>query len=605
MRPPAPHPLHRVVAVLLAVVLGASLAACSARPPGADAAAARFLDALTAGDDAAAAAATDTPDAAGAVLAATREGLAAQGVRTELGAVRAEGDTATAEFTAHWTLARDRQWSYPGQLQLARRGEAWSVRWSTADLHPRLGATQSLALRVDAPPRAAVLDAGGTEVLAPTDVVRVVLTPREGVDVRASATALVGVLATAVPGLEAGRITSAVADGQPHEVAVVRAADLGDAAAALAAVPGVSTGEESRLLPTDPTFAPALLTEVGSSVEADLAGQAGWRVVVLGPNGGEVDTLTEQAATPAASVSLSVDRGVQLAAQQAVGEPALPTAMVVLRPSTGEVLAVAQNGAADADGPIALQGLYPPGSTFKIITAAAALERGTSTAEGLVPCPSRTTIEDRTVPNINLFDLGTVPLKTAFARSCNTTFARLASELPADGLTAAARQLGVGVDYDVPGLTTVTGSVPPTDRVVLRAEDGFGQGEVLVSPFGMALAAASVAAGRTPPPVLLEGGGTTSAAAPAPLAPGPLGDLRTLMREVMGGVPGFDSEDGTLLAHGKTGEAQYGVDGSSSHAWFVGYRGDLAFATLIVGGGASSSAVGVTRSFVEALPAPA
>ena len=57
----------------------------------------------------------------------------------------------------------------------------------------------------------------------------------------------------------------------------------------------------------------------------------------------------------------------------------------------------------------------------------------------------------------------------------------------------------------VDGITTVTGSVPPTVNLAERTEDGFGQGKVLVSPFGMALAAATVAAGKTPVPQLIEG----------------------------------------------------------------------------------------------------
>ena len=105
-------------------------------------------------------------------------------------------------------------------------------------------------------------------------------------------------------------------------------------------------------------------------------------------------------------------------------------------------------------------------------------------------------IGQRTIPNYGGFDLGTVPMSRAFASSCNTTFAELASRMPPKGLTTAAAQYGIGPDYVVDGITTVTGSVPPTVNLTERTEDGFGQGKVLVSPFGMALAAATVAAGQ-------------------------------------------------------------------------------------------------------------
>ncbi len=73
-------------------------------------------------------------------------------------------------------------------------------------------------------------------------------------------------------------------------------------------------------------------------------------------------------------------------------------------------------------------------------------------------------------------------------------------DAPPTALTVAASQYGIGPDYTIDGLTTVTGTVPPTVNLAERTEDGFGQGKVLVTPFGMALVAATVAAGKTPSP---------------------------------------------------------------------------------------------------------
>ena len=81
-------------------------------------------------------------------------------------------------------------------------------------------------------------------------------------------------------------------------------------------------------------------------------------------------------------------------------------------------------------GPTATMGLYPPGSTFKIITAGAAIERDMATPDTLLGCPGTIDIGHRTVPNYGGFDLGTVPMSRAFASSCNTTFAELASRMP-------------------------------------------------------------------------------------------------------------------------------------------------------------------------------
>ena len=230
------------------------------------------------------------------------------------------------------------------------------------------------------------------------------------------------------------------------------------------------------MLPTDEKFAPAIVQEVKKAVSGDLAGEPGWRVVSVNQNGVDVAVLSEEPGTPAPSVTISLDRSVQNAAQDAVNMVGKKAMIVAIKPSTGEILAVAQNAAADVDGPTATMGLYPPGSTFKIVTAAAALERDMATPNTLLGCPGTLDIGHRTVTNYNAFDLGTVPLSRAFANSCNTTFAELASVMPPRGLTTAAARYGLGPDFIVDGVPTVTGSVPPTVVVAERTEDGFGEG---------------------------------------------------------------------------------------------------------------------------------
>jgi cell division protein FtsI/penicillin-binding protein 2 len=297
-------------------------------------------------------------------------------------------------------------------------------------------------------------------------------------------------------------------------------------------------------------------------------------------------------------VSITLDRAVQNAAQNAVNGQGRKAMMVVLRPSTGDILAVAQNAAADVDGPTATMGMYPPGSTFKIITAGAAIERDMATPNTLLGCPGTIDIGHRTVPNYNRFDLGTVPLSKAFANSCNTTFAELASRMPPRALTTAAAQFGIGPDYMIDGIMTVSGSVPPTVDLAERTEDGFGQGKVLASPFGMAMAAATVAAGAAPVPRLILGRSTEIIGERPPVGPDQLEGLRSMMRMVV--TNGTAKElNGYGDVRGKTGEAEFN---GGSHAWFAGYRGDMAFAALIVGGGSSEYAVRMTKQMFDSLP---
>jgi cell division protein FtsI/penicillin-binding protein 2 len=321
-------------------------------------------------------------------------------------------------------------------------------------------------------------------------------------------------------------------------------------------------------------------------------------VVSVNKNSADVDVLTEVAAKPAPSISLTLNRGVQDAAQHAVDGQWRKAMLVVIKPSTGEILGVAQNDAADADGPAATTGLYPPGSTFKIVTAAAAIGRNMATPNTLLGCPGEIDIGHRTIPNYNKFDLGTVPMARAFANSCNTTFAELASRMPPSALTVAASQYGIGADFTIEGLTTVTGTVPATVDLTERTEDGFGQGKVLVTPFGMALAAATVAAGTTPTPHLIVGSQTTETGSHPPADPAVLDGLRSMMRLVVTNGTAKDI-DGVGEVFGKTGEAEFE---GGSHAWFAGYRGDLAFAALIVGGGSSTYAVRMVREMLLELP---
>ena len=369
-------------------------------------------------------------------------------------------------------------------------------------------------------------------------------------------------------------------------------------AAAIGTLPGVVITPQAELLPTDETFAPAIIGEVKKAVVDELDGQAGWRVVSVNQNGVDVDVLNEVPGEPAPSVTISLDRAVQNAAQNAVNTTGKQAMIVAIKPSTGEILAVAQNPAADAQGPLATTGLYPPGSTFKMITAGAAIERDMATPNTLLPCPGTMDIGHRTVPNYGGFDLGTVPMSRAFASSCNTTFAELASRMPPRGLTMTAAKYGIGPDYAIEGLTTVTGSVPPTVNLAERTEDGFGQGKVVVSPFGMAMAAATVAAGKTPVPQLIEGRQTAVTGDQTPISPKILDGLRPMMRLVVTNGTAKDLQGAGDVA-GKTGEAEFA---GGSHSWFAGYRGDMAFAALIVGGGSSEYAVRMLKGMFDQLP---
>lgn len=590
----------RPVLVFAVALLAFATTACLAGSAGPITAADGFLDAFASRDLTAAAERTTRPEKALPALTSVWTDLGAVELHAQSGAARISGDTATVDYSYEWRLGGGRSWTYTGQLPLVRSAGGWTVRWSGATLHPRLGDTQTMALTVRQAPQARVNEQSGSDVLIPGTVSRVTFDAAETSDAPRVAAAISQALIGIDERLTPERVLDSArgADGV-YTVIVLNETEFGRAGPQLIGLPGVRVTQEWDLLPADRKFAPDLLAQVRQAVIDEVDGRAGWRVVARNPGGAETGVLHEVAAQPAPSFSLSVDRRVQDAAQRAVDGRREQTMMVVIEPSTGGILAVAQNAAADRDGPVATIGQYPPGSVFKTVTAAAAIAGGLATPATVVACPSAITIGERMIPNYNGFTIGNVALTTAYARSCNTSFAKLASELPAAALSDTAGSFGIGPDYAIPGLPTFSGSVPISEERTQRTEDGIGQGRVVVSPFGMALLAAAIAHGSAPTPYLIAGRETVVDGQRPALDPVVVRGLRAMMREVvLTGTANRIADQGAVF--GKTGEAEVA---GGSHSWFVGYRGDLAFATLLVEGGSSDNAVGVTRDMLAALPA--
>jgi len=588
-----------VLALMLAAAIVAAASGCSGGRQGPVVVADDFVTAFARHDVQAAANLTNLPDPARAALAAAWDNLGAQQMSAHTGSARVDGDTASVDYTYEWQLPKNRVWTYSGAIQMGRTDGRWQVRWTASDIQPKLGDTQTMALREVAAPRARVNERSGTDVLIPGVVHRITLTLATATDQQYTANALAAALNqfddTLTP---AGILGAAGKAGGTDTVAQLTDWEFDQVGDALLGLPGVTTTKEWDMVPTDRDFAPDLMTQVRKTVIDEVDGKSGWDVVTVNANGVDTDILKEVPPQPAPSFALSLDRTVQNAAQRAVDARTEKAMMVVVQPSTGAILAVAQNKQADADGPVATSGLYPPGSTFKTVTAAAAMSAGLDTPDTTVPCPSEIVIGQRTIPNFDGFALGDVSMATAYARSCNTAFAKIASGLSGDALTTTAAKFGVGPDYSIAGLPTSSGSVPRTDDQTQRTENGIGQGKVLASPFGMALVAATVAHGSAPVPYLLSGHPTTvSGAGPAP-SPQIIAGLRLMMRKVvLDGTADRIADQGEV--YGKTGEAE--VDGGS-HAWFIGYRGDMAWATLLVDGGSSDNAVAVTRDMLLGLP---
>ncbi len=303
-------------------------------------------------------------------------------------------------------------------------------------------------------------------------------------------------------------------------------------------------------------------------------------------------------AKPGKNVATSIEMSDQLAASAAVSSAKTnkPIDMVVIQPSTGKVLAVVERpGGFDR----ALDGIFPPGSTFKIITASALVNAGLTTTT-TVQCPSQVNIGGRVFHNDNNEHYGAISFLTAFAVSCNSTFVQLATQkLSGASLGAMAKTFGFNATPKL-GLPTTLGQFKtPLDPVDLAA-DAFGQGLDLVNPLSQATVAAAIEDGTWRPPLLVTSPKVHQIAKPHAINPEILNALRPMMRAVVtsGTAAGVGFPPGV---YGKTGTAQYGTGPKlQSHGWFIGYEGDIAFAVIVEGGGYGADSAGpIANAFLR------
>ncbi|GIH69732.1 penicillin-binding transpeptidase domain-containing protein [Sphaerimonospora thailandensis] len=327
---------------------------------------------------------------------------------------------------------------------------------------------------------------------------------------------------------------------------------------------------------------------------------AAWAIRLENP-GEPARTLIEHRPRPPKQIRTTIEWAVQAAAARALDEVGHPAALVAVRPSTGEILAVADRlGGPTPRG--AFERKYAPGSTFKTITAAALLNAGV-TPDTPVECPAAYQIPGyRSFPNYKNEDHGTVTLRQAYALSCNTSFVRLTIErLNADALVEQARRFGFGVPIDT-GAGGTCGGIDHPENPDALAADSFGQGKVEATPLCMALVAAAVRSGEWHPPRLLLD--TAEMAAVQPETVTLRQDVADGLRAMMSAVVTVGTASGRGLPEGTAGKTGTAEDwqGGQDHGWFIGYRGDLAFAVFIQNGGTGAgAAVPIAARFLRAL----
>ena len=267
---------------------------------------------------------------------------------------------------------------------------------------------------------------------------------------------------------------------------------------------------------------------------------------------------------------------------------------VVLDPRTGAVLALASvpsfdpNALAtefqtllhDERSPLlnrAIDGLYPPGSTFKIFTAAAALDSGTVTMQSTFNDPGYYTIGNFTLHDNEFESTGNQDLTGAFALSSNVDFGQIALKMGTDTFYRYIDRWGIGESLDFQ-LPAGTDRVPPASSVVPGelAQMGFGQGALLMTPLRMALLAATIADGGSEPrpylvrQVVRQGGGASSYGAAElanPISADTATNVKNMMIAVVQRGTGTTAQLPGISVAGKTGTATNPL--GAAHSWFV------------------------------------
>ncbi|GII56724.1 penicillin-binding protein [Planotetraspora thailandica] len=355
------------------------------------------------------------------------------------------------------------------------------------------------------------------------------------------------------------------------------------------------TTSEGRRFP-EGSDAERYLQKLADTVPLEEGEPVGWEVRIQNPGARAERLVAYEPERKKKDVRTTIEWEVQAAAARALDGVKHPAAVVVVRPSTGEILAVADR----LGGRKAFEQKYAPGSTFKTVTASALLRSGMST-ETMVDCPASYQIPGgRSIPNFRDEEHGSVTLRRAFALSCNTSFARLAVErLDAGSLMEETQVFGFGASLAT-GAGGTCGSMRSPDNDDALAEDSFGQGTVEATPLCMALVAAAVQSGEWRPPRLLASVPGRDQPPTVSLPFGVAAGLRTMMNAVTSG--GTASGAGLPAgAAGKTGTAE-DWQGGADHSWFIGYWGDLAFSVFIEHGGTGrDAAVPVAGRFLRAL----
>jgi len=338
----------------------------------------------------------------------------------------------------------------------------------------------------------------------------------------------------------------------------------------------------------------------------------------------------------------SVRTHLQVAAQQAAidGLAGRAGAVVALDPRTGAVLAMASSptfdpanlatAAKDPGSPLlnrTTQGRYPPGSTFKVVTAVAAIDSGKFTPDSIVDGSGPKTYSGVPLNNDDLLSYGPINLTSALTNSVNTVWASVAESVGRTTMERYMRRFGFDrlpeLDYPndqmVASGAVVKGNiVSPRDSNIDLARMGIGQDKLLVTPLQMAEVASAVANGgvlmkpRLAASILDPDGRVTRTISPEVqsrvMSKRTAREVNRMMQKVVEEGTGTAAALDGIQVAGKTGTAQRDIAAGITQPWFIGFAPAAAPRVVVavtieksLGGFGGTVAAPIARQVMEAV----
>ena len=370
-------------------------------------------------------------------------------------------------------------------------------------------------------------------------------------------------------------------DGTPlaEGPADAREHPIGSAAIDVSGEVGTAEEEELPALARHgfPPGTPVGISGIEQALNRRLAGKPGGALLAVSESGGSARIFAKAEPRPGAPVKTTIDPGLQEAAVAALAGRA--GGIAVLDTRSGDVRALAGQ---------AFSAPQPPGSTFKMITTVAALQKGVVSLDDYFEIVDGVNVGGRFISNANgEFCGGT--FREAFAESCNADFAPLGPKIGNDELVAAAERFGFNSPPTLYAERIVDGLEPPESTIPAEIGDeldlgvtAIGQGEVLATPLQMASVAQTIANdGVRQPTSVVANAKLRPEVEPVEVMKEEIADqLTELMIGVVAGGTGFAGAIAEAQVAGKTGTAELGpVPGQENEpepeqikdAWFAAF----------------------------------